>query len=171
MGQSPPGSTYNEQGEGLPFFQGRSDFGFRYPDNRKFCTAPTRIALPGDSLVSVRAPVGDINIRMGKMLYWSRMWQRLGTSQERCHSATIPRGRFSRHSEKVRADRDSVWCDQQEPIWKRLPVIDPTRALSMHLIHVLGPWMRESGPTLQNPAPLLPCATRCCPSWCRGDCG
>ena len=62
MGQSPPGSTYNEHGEGLPFFQGRTDFGFRYPENRKFCTAPTRIAQPGDTLVSVRAPVGDINM-------------------------------------------------------------------------------------------------------------
>ena len=62
MGQSPPGSTYNEQGEGLPFFQGRSDFGFRYPENRKFCTAPTRIADLEDTLVSVRAPVGDINM-------------------------------------------------------------------------------------------------------------
>ena len=62
MGQSPPGSTYNEKGEGLPFFQGRTDFGFRYPSNRKFCTAPTRIAQPGDTLVSVRAPVGDINM-------------------------------------------------------------------------------------------------------------
>ncbi len=62
MGQSPPGSTYNEDGEGLPFFQGRTDFGFRYPENRKFCTAPTRIAEPGDTLVSVRAPVGDINM-------------------------------------------------------------------------------------------------------------
>ena len=62
MGQSPPGSTYNGHGEGLPFFQGRSDFGFRYPSNRRFCTAPNRIAQPGDTLVSVRAPVGDINL-------------------------------------------------------------------------------------------------------------
>ena len=62
MGQSPPGSTYNGHGEGLPFFQGRSDFGFRYPSNRRFCTAPNRIAQPGDTLVSVRAPVGDINM-------------------------------------------------------------------------------------------------------------
>ncbi len=62
MGQSPPGSTYNEHGKGLPFFQGRADFGFRYPSNRRFCTAPTRIAQPGDTLVSVRAPVGDINL-------------------------------------------------------------------------------------------------------------
>lgn len=62
MGQSPPGSTYNEHGDGLPFFQGRADFGFRYPTNRKFCTAPTRRAQPADTLVSVRAPVGDINM-------------------------------------------------------------------------------------------------------------
>ena len=62
MGQSPPGSTYNENGEGLPFFQGRRDFGFRYPENRAFCVAPTRIALPDDTLVSVRAPVGEINM-------------------------------------------------------------------------------------------------------------
>ena len=61
MGQSPPGRTYNDEGEGLPFFQGCSDFGFRYPTNRRFCTAPTRIAESEDTLVSVRAPVGDIN--------------------------------------------------------------------------------------------------------------
>ncbi len=62
MGQSPPGSTYNDDGDGLPFFQGSTDFQFRYPDNRRFCTAPTRIAEPGDTMVSVRAPVGDINM-------------------------------------------------------------------------------------------------------------
>lgn len=62
MGQSPPGDTYNDVGEGLPFFQGRTDFGFRYPENRKFCSAPTRIAQADDTLVSVRAPVGDLNM-------------------------------------------------------------------------------------------------------------
>lgn len=62
MGQSPPGETYNETGDGLPFFQGRTDFGFRYPVRRKFCSAPTRIARPDDTLVSVRAPVGDLNM-------------------------------------------------------------------------------------------------------------
>jgi len=62
MGQSPPGSTYNETGEGLPFYQGRRDFGFRFPSRRVFCTAPTRFAEPGDTLVSVRAPVGDVNM-------------------------------------------------------------------------------------------------------------
>ena len=62
MGQSPPGSTYNDHGDGLPFFQGRSEFGFRYPRKRRFCSAPTRVADPEDTLVTVRAPVGDINL-------------------------------------------------------------------------------------------------------------
>lgn len=62
MGQSPPGDTYNEEGIGIPFYQGRTDFGFRFPKRRMYCTAPTRLAKVGDTLVSVRAPVGDINI-------------------------------------------------------------------------------------------------------------
>ena len=62
MGQSPPGNTYNDDGDGVPFFQGRADFGFRYPTNRRYCTVPTRFADADDTLVSVRAPVGDINM-------------------------------------------------------------------------------------------------------------
>ena len=62
MGQSPPGSTYNEAENGLPFYQGRTDFGFRFPSRRIFCSSPTRIAEVGDTLVSVRAPVGDVNV-------------------------------------------------------------------------------------------------------------
>lgn len=64
MGQSPPGSTYNEGGIGLPFYQGRVDFTFRFPVRRVFCTAPTRFAETGDTLVTVRAPVGDANMAM-----------------------------------------------------------------------------------------------------------
>lgn len=62
MGQSPPGETYNEIGDGIVFYQGRTDFGTRYPTPRVYCTAPTRFANPGDTLVSVRAPVGDVNM-------------------------------------------------------------------------------------------------------------
>ena len=62
MGQSPPGETYNEAGVGLPFYQGCTDFGFRFPTRRIYCTHPTRLAKAGDTLVSVRAPVGDINM-------------------------------------------------------------------------------------------------------------
>lgn len=64
MGQSPPGDTYNESGVGLPFYQGRTDFGFRFPKQRIFCSAPTRFAEAGDILVSIRAPVGDVNVAL-----------------------------------------------------------------------------------------------------------
>lgn len=64
MGQSPPGDTYNEEGEGAPFFQGRRDFGERFPSNRVYCSAPKRMANEGDTLLSVRAPVGDTNIAL-----------------------------------------------------------------------------------------------------------
>ena len=66
MGQSPPGETYNESREGTPFFQGRRDFGFRFPTNRVYCTAPTRFAARGDTLMSVRAPVGDVNMAIDR---------------------------------------------------------------------------------------------------------
>lgn len=62
MGQSPSGSSYNEKGEGMVFYQGRTDFGFRFPTNRLYTTEPNRKANPLDTLVSVRAPVGDINM-------------------------------------------------------------------------------------------------------------
>lgn len=62
MGQSPPGETYNESGIGTPLYQGCADFGFRYPTRRVFCSSPTRMAKAGNTLVSVRAPVGRINI-------------------------------------------------------------------------------------------------------------
>lgn len=61
MGQSPPGSTYNEVGDGLPFLQGSAEFGFRHPTPVKWCSAPKKKAQVGDLLVSVRAPVGDLN--------------------------------------------------------------------------------------------------------------
>jgi type I restriction enzyme S subunit len=62
MGQSPKGDTYNEDGDGMVFFQGRRDFGFRYPTPRVYTTDPKRIAKAGDTLISVRAPVGDRNM-------------------------------------------------------------------------------------------------------------
>jgi type I restriction enzyme S subunit len=62
MGQSPPGNTYNEVGNGVPFYQGVVDFGTRYPSRRVYCSAPTRIAESSDILFSVRAPIGRVNI-------------------------------------------------------------------------------------------------------------
>lgn len=62
MGQSPSGSSYNEDGNGTIFFQGRAEFGFRFPTVRLYTTEPKRIACANDTLMSVRAPVGDLNV-------------------------------------------------------------------------------------------------------------
>lgn len=62
MGQSPKGSSYNEAGEGIMFFQGSTDFGWRFPVARQYTTEPSRMAEEDDILLSVRAPVGTLNI-------------------------------------------------------------------------------------------------------------
>ena len=62
MGQSPSGSSYNGDGEGTIFFQGRAEFGFRFPSIRLYTTEPKRLACANDVLMSVRAPVGDLNV-------------------------------------------------------------------------------------------------------------
>jgi len=62
MGQSPKSEFYNDTGKGLPFHQGVTDFGGRFPSDRMYCTVQNRIAEAGDILFSVRAPVGRINI-------------------------------------------------------------------------------------------------------------
>ena len=54
-------SSYNERGDGIPFFQGNADFGERYPVTRIWCNKPTKIANAGDILISVRAPIGALN--------------------------------------------------------------------------------------------------------------
>ncbi len=64
MGQSPKGESYNENKEGIIFYQGRSDFGVRFPTERIYTTEPTRFAEKFDTLISVRAPVGDLNIAL-----------------------------------------------------------------------------------------------------------
>lgn len=62
MGQSPDGKSYNEEGKGIIFYQGSTDFGERFPDVRQYTTEPSRYAKKGDILMSVRAPVGTLNI-------------------------------------------------------------------------------------------------------------
>lgn len=62
MGQSPPSSAYNESGIGSPFFQGSADFGPLHPTTRIWCDRARKFARAGDTLLSVRAPVGDVNV-------------------------------------------------------------------------------------------------------------
>lgn len=66
MGQSPDSRFYNDQGNGLPFFQGKAEFGKLYPVVRKWCSEPTKVAESGDILLSVRAPVGPTNVASEK---------------------------------------------------------------------------------------------------------
>ncbi len=62
MGQSPDSSSYNSEGDGLPFFQGKAEFRTLFPEIRKWCVAPSKIVERGDILLSIRAPVGPTNI-------------------------------------------------------------------------------------------------------------
>lgn len=62
MGQSPKGDTYNEEANGTVFFQGRAEFRFRFPTQRLYTTDPKRMSQRNDALMSVRAPVGDLNV-------------------------------------------------------------------------------------------------------------
>jgi type I restriction enzyme S subunit len=62
MGQSPPGNAYNDKGDGMPFLQGNAEFGEISPKHIKCTTVTTKIASKGDILLSVRAPVGEINV-------------------------------------------------------------------------------------------------------------
>lgn len=62
MGQSPPSESYNMEGKGMPFLQGKQEFGSNHPINVKYTTKPLKIAFENSILISVRAPVGDVNI-------------------------------------------------------------------------------------------------------------
>jgi type I restriction enzyme S subunit len=62
MGQSPPSASYNIQNNGLPFYQGKSEFGEIYPKVEKYCSEPIKIVETDDVLISVRAPIGPTNL-------------------------------------------------------------------------------------------------------------
>jgi type I restriction enzyme S subunit len=68
MGQSPKSIYYNDDGNGLPFHQGVTNFGIRFPTHKTYCTVQNRLAEPGDILFSVRAPVGRINLTTDKIV-------------------------------------------------------------------------------------------------------
>ena len=74
MGQSPKSKFYNNTREGLPFHQGVSDYGFRFVSHRVYSSVVTKVAEAGDILLSVRAPVGRINVTLDQ----DRSWARLG---------------------------------------------------------------------------------------------
>lgn len=127
MGQSPPGNTYNEEGDGMPFFQGRRDFGFRYPSNRVYCSAPTRFAESGDTLISVRAPVGDINMAHEKCCIGR------GVAGLRHNSGSISYTFYTalnlkEHFKRFEAD-GTVFGSISKSDFEKLPFIKPSKEL------------------------------------------
>ena len=144
MGQSPPGHTYNDTGDGLPFFQGRSDFGFRYPRNRKFCTAPNRIAKPEDTLVSVRAPVGDLNMA------WERCCIGRGVAalQYRTRAASFTYYTIQALQIRLREyeNTGTVFGAITRTQLARLPIRQP----SMELVHAFEHFARRGDETIRR---------------------
>jgi len=66
MGQSPDSGSYNQERDGIPFFQGNADFGEMHPVTRTWCNNPTKVVDKGTLLISVRAPIGALNFAVEK---------------------------------------------------------------------------------------------------------
>lgn len=137
MGQSPPGDTYNESGDGLPFYQGRTDFGFRFPTQRIFCNAPTRTAGAGDTLVSVRAPVGDVNMAIAKCCLGRGV---AGVRHPEGHASFVfyslqaLRARFQSYN-----GEGTVFGSINKKDFQGLPLILPSKAVLACFTDIAGP--------------------------------
>ncbi|QHE86853.1 restriction endonuclease subunit S [Hydrogenophaga sp. BPS33] len=127
MGQSPPGDTYNNEGDGLPFYQGRTDFGFRFPTKRVFCNAPTRIAEEGDTLVSVRAPVGDVNMAIERSCIGRGVSSLRHPNGYRSFTFYAVRGLGERF--KTFDSEGTVFGSINKKDFQSLPVVDPGEEL------------------------------------------
>ncbi|MCS0924201.1 restriction endonuclease subunit S [Escherichia coli] len=138
MGQSPSGSTYNEDRVGLPFFQGKTDFGFRFPSERIYCTDPKRVANKLDTLLSVRAPVGVTNLASTECIIGR------GLSALRHKSGNIA---FTYYSVSNLSDYFSVFNGEgtvfgsiNQKDLKQLPLICPPTELINKFEELSGKW-------------------------------
>ena len=109
MGQSPKSQFYNESGEGIPFHQGVTDYGFRFVSHRVYSTAVTKSAEAGDILVSVRAPVGRINITRDKIVLgrgsrWNQITHRAPVIFVLCIEEPLLRRRHHWNRSNLRSD-------------------------------------------------------------------
>lgn len=149
MGQSPPGDTYNDVGNGLPFFQGRTDFGFRYPENRKFCSAPNRVADADDTLISVRAPVGDLNMA------WEKCCIGRGVAAARhksgASSFTFYTMRTLQPELQIYEHTGTVFGAINRKQFEKLPVVDPGSLLVAEFEKLIGAMdQRVRATTIEN---------------------
>jgi type I restriction enzyme S subunit len=137
MGQSPPGTTYNETGEGLPFYQGVADFGARYPLRRVYCSAPTRFAEKGDILLSVRAPIGRVN-RASEKCAIGRGLAAVRGETERDTTYIELLLRASAHLWGILEGQGSVFGNAKREDLESLPLMWPDRSIRHAIAHVLG---------------------------------
>lgn len=141
MGQSPPGHTYNENGVGLPFYQGRTDFGSRFPDVRVFCTVQNRTANVGETLVSVRAPVGDINQAIQKCVIGRGVAAIFHKSQSEVYTYSLMR--HLNHALSHFNGEGTVFGAINRNEFESLTVVEPQENLTKKFEDILGHTNRE----------------------------
>ena len=141
MGQSPPGHTYNENGVGLPFYQGRTDFGSRFPDVRVFCTVQNRTANVGETLVSVRAPVGDINQAIQKCVIGRGVAAILHKSQSEVYTYSLMR--HLNHALSHFNGEGTVFGAINRNEFESLTIVEPQENLIKKFEDILGHTNRE----------------------------
>jgi type I restriction enzyme S subunit len=137
LGQSPPGSTYNEEGEGLPFYQGSKDFAFRYPEYRVYCTEPKRLAQPNDTLISVRAPVGDVNMAFEKCCIGRGLWAVRHKSGSRSYTYYAMK-KMKEYFDRFNAE-GTVFGSLSKRKFKRIPVLSPPTAVVKRFEEIVYP--------------------------------
>jgi Restriction endonuclease S subunits len=137
MGQSPPGSTYNESGEGTPFYQGVRDFGERHPTRRVYCTAPKHFAETGDILFSVRAPIGEINrATEGCSIGWGLAAIRADSSLDTTYIEYVLR--YVRREWEILEGQGAVFGNAKKSDLENLPVPWPDDEERRAIVHILG---------------------------------
>ena len=123
MGLSPPGTSYNEDGDGLPFFQGARDFGVRFPTRRVYTTDARRIANAQDTLISVRAPVGRANIAVERCCIGRGVAALRHNSGSRSYTFAV--AKHLEHRFEVFNGEGTVFGSINKKDFLRLPLIVP----------------------------------------------
>ena len=136
MGQSPPGESYNNEGLGLPFYQGRTDFGIRFPERRIYCTIEKRVANPRETLVSVRAPVGDINQAIEKCVIGRGIAAVMHKSNSPIYTYSLLSSLKSRLS--YFNGEGSVFGAINKSDFENLKILEPSNALIKKFDQLLG---------------------------------
>lgn len=140
MGQSPLGETFNEIGNGIIFYQGRTDFGFRFPEPRIYTTTPTRLAKKFDTLVSVRAPVGDMNMAIAECCLGRGVAAFRYKSNPVYHSYTYYKMRSLMGQIKKFEDNGTVFGSIGKEDFKKLENIIPEKAIISKFQQIVEPF-------------------------------